>query len=83
MRRQSDRRFIPDLSFIAHADIYCLYVQEDVAYDATEKFVRETKTKHNIAGKFAFALRIDFEGFSKIAKKSALTSWSIWRITLA
>ena len=48
---------------------YGLDAQEDIDYDAMEKLARETKPKLIIAGASAFALRIDFERFSKIAKE--------------
>ncbi|MBC3911363.1 serine hydroxymethyltransferase [Undibacterium umbellatum] len=48
---------------------YGLNEQEDIDYDAMEKLARETKPKLIIAGASAFALRIDFERFSKIAKE--------------
>ncbi|MBC3860537.1 serine hydroxymethyltransferase [Undibacterium jejuense] len=48
---------------------YGLDANEDIDYDAMEKLARETKPKLIIAGASAFALRIDFERFSKIAKE--------------
>lgn len=48
---------------------YGLNEQEDIDYDAMEKLAREAKPKLIIAGASAFALRIDFERFSKIAKE--------------
>jgi glycine hydroxymethyltransferase len=48
---------------------YGLNEQEDIDYDAMEKLARETKPKLIIAGASAFALRIDFERFGKIAKE--------------
>ncbi|MFZ6722547.1 serine hydroxymethyltransferase [Undibacterium sp. Ji49W] len=48
---------------------YGLNAEEDIDYDAMEKLARETKPKLIIAGASAFALRIDFERFSKIAKE--------------
>ncbi|AZP11321.1 MULTISPECIES: serine hydroxymethyltransferase [Undibacterium] len=48
---------------------YGLNAQEDIDYDAMEKLARETKPKMIIAGASAFALRIDFERFAKIAKE--------------
>ena len=48
---------------------YGLNAQEDIDYDAMEKLTRETKPKLIIAGASAFALRIDFERFGKIAKE--------------
>jgi glycine hydroxymethyltransferase len=48
---------------------YGLNAQEDIDYDAMEALARETKPKLIIAGASAFALRIDFERFAKIAKE--------------
>lgn len=48
---------------------YGLDANEDIDYDAMEKLARETKPKLIIAGASAFALKIDFERFSKIAKE--------------
>lgn len=48
---------------------YGLNAQEDIDYDAMEKLAREAKPKLIIAGASAFALRIDFERFAKIAKE--------------
>ncbi len=48
---------------------YGLNAQEDIDYDAMEKLAREAKPKLIIAGASAFALRIDFERFSRIAKE--------------
>lgn len=48
---------------------YGLNEQEDIDYDAMERLARESKPKLIIAGASAFALRIDFERFSKIAKE--------------
>ena len=48
---------------------YGLDANEDIDYDAMEKLARETKPKLIIAGASAFALRIDFERFAKIAKE--------------
>lgn len=48
---------------------YGLNEQEDIDYDAMEKLAREAKPKLIIAGASAFALRIDFERFAKIAKE--------------
>ncbi len=47
---------------------YGLNEQEDIDYDAMEKLAHETKPKLIIAGASAFALRIDFERFAKVAK---------------
>ena len=48
---------------------YGLNAQEDIDYDAMERLAREHKPKLIIAGASAFALRIDFERFGKIAKE--------------
>jgi glycine hydroxymethyltransferase len=48
---------------------YGLDAQEDIDYDAMEALAREKKPKLIIAGASAFALRIDFERFGKIAKE--------------
>lgn len=47
---------------------YGLNDKEDIDYDAMEKLAHETKPKLIIAGASAFALRIDFERFAKVAK---------------
>ncbi|WER45111.1 serine hydroxymethyltransferase [Cupriavidus sp. WKF15] len=47
---------------------YGLNAQEDIDYDALEKLAHEKKPKLIIAGASAFALRIDFERISKVAK---------------
>ncbi len=48
---------------------YGLNAQEDIDYDQMEALAREHKPKLIIAGASAFALRIDFERFAKIAKE--------------
>jgi glycine hydroxymethyltransferase len=48
---------------------YGLNEQEDIDYDAMERLAREHKPKLIIAGASAFALRIDFERFARIAKE--------------
>ncbi|HIV71423.1 MAG TPA: serine hydroxymethyltransferase [Candidatus Aquabacterium excrementipullorum] len=48
---------------------YGLNAQEDIDYDKMEALAREHKPKLIIAGASAFALRIDFERFGKIAKE--------------
>ncbi|MBV8380054.1 MAG: serine hydroxymethyltransferase [Paucibacter sp.] len=48
---------------------YGLDAQEDIDYDAMERLAREKKPKLIIAGASAFALRIDFERFGRIAKE--------------
>ena len=48
---------------------YGLDANEDIDYDKMEALARETKPTLIIAGASAFALRIDFERFAKIAKE--------------
>ncbi|BDT58347.1 serine hydroxymethyltransferase 1 [Massilia varians] len=48
---------------------YGLTEQEDIDYEAMERLAREHKPKMIIAGASAFALRIDFERFARIAKE--------------
>ena len=48
---------------------YGLNAREDIDYEAMERTAREHKPKLIIAGASAFALRIDFERFAKIAKE--------------
>ena len=48
---------------------YGLNATEDIDYDKMEALAREHKPKLIIAGASAFALRIDFERFGKIAKE--------------
>jgi len=48
---------------------YGLDAQENIDYDKMEALAREQKPKLIIAGASAFALRIDFERFAKIAKE--------------
>jgi len=48
---------------------YGLNAVEDIDYDQMEALAREHKPKLIIAGASAFALRIDFERFAKIAKE--------------
>src|SRR4051812_10457489 len=48
---------------------YGLNDREDIDYDAMERTAREHKPKLIIAGASAFALRIDFERFARIAKE--------------
>ncbi len=48
---------------------YGLNEQEDIDYDKMEALAREHKPKLIIAGASAFALRIDFERFARIAKE--------------
>jgi glycine hydroxymethyltransferase len=47
---------------------YGLNAQEDIDYEALEKLAVEKKPKLIIAGASAFALRIDFERISRVAK---------------
>ena len=47
---------------------YGLDANEDIDYDAMERLAHEHKPKIIIAGASAFALRIDFERFAKVAK---------------
>jgi glycine hydroxymethyltransferase len=48
---------------------YGLDAKEDIDYENMERLAREHKPKLIIAGASAFALRIDFERFAKIAKE--------------
>ena len=48
---------------------YGLNDKEEIDYDAMERLAREHKPKMIIAGASAYALRIDFERFAKIAKE--------------
>ncbi|WP_025916583.1 serine hydroxymethyltransferase [Herminiimonas sp. CN] len=48
---------------------YGLDAKEEIDYDAMERLAREHKPKLIIAGASAYALRIDFERFAKIAKE--------------
>ncbi len=48
---------------------YGLDTKEDIDYEKMESLAREHKPKLIIAGASAFALRIDFERFAKIAKE--------------
>lgn len=47
---------------------YGLNKEEAIDYDAMERKARETKPKLIIAGASAYALRIDFERFAKVAR---------------
>jgi glycine hydroxymethyltransferase len=62
---------------------YGLDAKEDIDYDAMEALAREHKPKLIIAGASAYALRIDFERFAKIAKEVGASSWSTWPTTPA
>ncbi len=48
---------------------YGLNDKEEIDYDQVERLAREKKPKLIIAGASAYALRIDFERFAKIAKE--------------
>ncbi|MGZ3237778.1 MAG: serine hydroxymethyltransferase [Burkholderiaceae bacterium] len=48
---------------------YGLNEKEEIDYEAMERLAREKKPKLIIAGASAYALRIDFERFSKVAKE--------------
>ena len=48
---------------------YGLNEKEEIDYDAMERLAREKKPKLIIAGASAYALRIDFERFAKVAKE--------------
>jgi glycine hydroxymethyltransferase len=48
---------------------YGLDANEAIDYDAMERRARETKPKLIIAGASAYALRIDFERFARVAKE--------------
>ena len=54
---------------------YGLNAAEDIDYDKMEALAREHKPKLIIAGASAFALRIDFERFAKIAKEVGAIFW--------
>jgi len=47
---------------------YGLDAKEEIDYDAMERLAHENKPKLIIAGASAYALRIDFERFAKVAK---------------
>lgn len=48
---------------------YGLDAREEIDYDAMERKARETRPKLIIAGASAYALRIDFERFARVAKE--------------
>jgi len=48
---------------------YGLNEKEEIDYDAMERLAREHKPRLIIAGASAYALRIDFERFAKVAKE--------------
>ncbi len=54
---------------------YGLDANEDIDYDAMERLAREHKPKIIVAGASAFALRIDFERFAKVAKEIGAIFW--------
>jgi len=54
---------------------YGLNAQEEIDYDALEKKAHESRPKLIIAGASAYALRIDFERFAKIAKDVGAILW--------
>ena len=54
---------------------YGLDAKEEIDYDAMERMAREHKPKIIIAGASAYALRIDFERFAKIAKEVGAIFW--------
>ncbi|NRT57529.1 serine hydroxymethyltransferase [Sphaerotilus uruguayifluvii] len=54
---------------------YGLNAAEDIDYDAMERMAHEHKPKLIIAGASAFALRIDFERFAKVAKAVGAYLW--------
>ncbi|MFT3757492.1 serine hydroxymethyltransferase [Thauera sp.] len=54
---------------------YGLNDKEEIDYDKMEALARETKPRIIIAGASAYALRIDFERFAKIAKEVGAIFW--------
>jgi glycine hydroxymethyltransferase len=54
---------------------YGLDAKEEIDYDKMEALAREHKPKIIIAGASAYALRIDFERFAKIAKEVGAIFW--------
>ena len=54
---------------------YGLNEKEEIDYDQLEKLAREHKPKIIVAGASAYALRIDFERFAKIAKEVGAIMW--------
>ncbi|AVP58255.1 serine hydroxymethyltransferase [Pulveribacter suum] len=54
---------------------YGLNAQEEIDYEAMEAKAREHRPKIIIAGASAYALRIDFERFAKIAKEVGAIFW--------
>ncbi|WP_434513650.1 serine hydroxymethyltransferase [Dechloromonas sp. ARDL1] len=54
---------------------YGLNEKEEIDYDKMEALAREHKPKIIVAGASAYALRIDFERFAKIAKEVGAIFW--------
>ncbi|MBU3667737.1 MAG: serine hydroxymethyltransferase [Rhodocyclaceae bacterium] len=54
---------------------YGLNDKEEIDYDQVEKLAREHKPRIIVAGASAYALRIDFERFAKIAKTVGAIMW--------
>jgi len=54
---------------------YGLNAQEEIDYDRMEALAREHKPKILIAGASAYALRIDWERFAKVAKEVGAIFW--------
>ncbi|MGC3964185.1 MAG: serine hydroxymethyltransferase [Rhodocyclaceae bacterium] len=54
---------------------YGLNEQEEIDYDAMERLAHEHKPRIIIAGASAYALRIDFERFAKVAKDVGAIFW--------
>ncbi|MDO6385241.1 MULTISPECIES: serine hydroxymethyltransferase [unclassified Uliginosibacterium] len=54
---------------------YGLDAKEEIDYDKMEALAREHKPKIIVAGASAYALRIDFERFAKIAKEIGAIFW--------
>ena len=54
---------------------YGLNEKEEIDYDQLEKLAHEHKPKIIVAGASAYALRIDFERFAKIAKDVGAIMW--------
>ena len=54
---------------------YGLNAKEEIDYEQVEKLAREHKPRIIVAGASAYALRIDFERFAKIAKEVGAIMW--------
>ncbi len=54
---------------------YGLDAKEDIDYEKMEALAREHKPKIIVAGASAFALRIDFERFARVAKEIGAIFW--------